>query len=114
MGNGRPKCSNYRVHHRPCPDDTARTTGCNWKHTAIDAHGDTRGPPPGLPSKFLGIGIALKCLGHVMYDPAMLEAELSLKRDIQGNITQQAAFRDFAVNYMQLRVYWQCWGIRKW
>jgi hypothetical protein len=36
------------------------------------------GPPPGLPSEFSGIGMALKRLGHVMYNPAMLEAELSL------------------------------------
>jgi hypothetical protein len=71
------------------------------------------GPPPGLPSKFLGIGMALKCLGHVMYYPAMLEAELSLQRDIQGNNTRQAAFRGFMVNYTQLRVYLLMLGDQK-
>ncbi len=60
------------------------------------------GPPPGQTS---GIGMALKHLGHVMYNPAMLEVDLSLQQDIQGNNTQQAAFRDFTVNYTQLQVY---------
>jgi hypothetical protein len=63
------------------------------------------GPPPGLTSAFSGICMALKCLGHVMYNPATLEAELSLPWDIQGNNTWQAALSDFVVNYMQLRVY---------
>jgi hypothetical protein len=40
-----------------------------------------------------------------MYDLATLEAELSLQRNIQGNNTWQAAFRDFKVNYRQVQVY---------
>jgi hypothetical protein len=40
-----------------------------------------------------------------MFDPAMLEAELKLQRDIQGNGTNQTAFKEFAINYTQLWVY---------
>jgi hypothetical protein len=69
------------------------------------------GPSPGLPSNFLGICMALKCLGHVMYNPAMLEVEESLQQDIQGNNTRQAAFRDFTVNYTLLWVYLEMLGV---
>jgi hypothetical protein len=48
-----------------------------------------------------------------MYNPAMLEAELSLKRDIQRNNTRQAAFRDFTLYYMQLQVYLVMLGDQK-
>jgi hypothetical protein len=71
------------------------------------------GSPPGLPSKLLGIGMALKRLGHGMYNPATLEAELSLQQNIQGNNTRLAAFRDFAVNHMQLWVYLAMLGDQK-
>jgi hypothetical protein len=40
-----------------------------------------------------------------MFDPATLEAELKLLRDIQGNATKQTAFKEFAINYTQLQVY---------
>jgi hypothetical protein len=71
------------------------------------------GPPPGPRSEFSGISTTLKRLGHVMYDPATLEAELSLQRNIQGNNVRQAAFRDFTVNYTQLRVYLAMLGDQK-
>jgi hypothetical protein len=59
-----------------------------------------------LPAtKFLRIGQALHWLGYTMFDSATLEAELKLKWDIQGNSTKQTAFKDFAINYTQLRVY---------
>jgi hypothetical protein len=44
------------------------------------------GPPPGKTSNFSGIDTALKRLGHVMYNLAMLDVELSLQRDIQGSL----------------------------
>jgi hypothetical protein len=40
-----------------------------------------------------------------MFDPAMLGAELKLQWDIQGNGTNQTAFKEFAINYTQLWVY---------
>jgi hypothetical protein len=52
-----------------------------------------------------GIGSALKWLGHTMYNPHMLEAELSLQQEIQGNAARQATFKDFAVNYGQFWEY---------
>jgi hypothetical protein len=59
-----------------------------------------------LPAtKFSGIRQALYQLGYTMFDPTTLEAELKLQRDIQGNAMKQSAFKEFAINYTQLRVY---------
>ncbi len=66
------------------------------------------------PADFSGLGHALNWMGHTMYNPRMLEAELSLQRDtIEGNATAQARFKDFAVNYGQLRVYGAILGDQK-
>ncbi len=40
-----------------------------------------------------------------MFDPATLEVELKLQWDIQGNAMKQTAFKEFAINNTQLRVY---------
>jgi hypothetical protein len=59
-----------------------------------------------LPAtEFSGIGQPLHWLGYTIFDPAMLEAELKLQTDIQGNTTNQTVFKEFAINYTQLRVY---------
>jgi hypothetical protein len=58
-----------------------------------------------LPAtKVSAIGEALHRLGSTIFDPAMLKTELKLQRDIQGNGTKQTAFKEFAINYTQLRV----------
>jgi hypothetical protein len=44
-------------------------------------------------------------LGYTMFDLAILETELKLHWDIQGNGTKQTAFKEFANNYTQLWVY---------
>jgi hypothetical protein len=63
--------------------------------------------------EFLGIGMALKQKGHLNYEPSTVAAELLLQRDIQGNTTKQTAFREFATNYTQLRVYLAMVGEQK-
>jgi hypothetical protein len=40
-----------------------------------------------------------------MYDPETIAAELKLQSEIDGNQGKRAAFRDFLVNYTQVRVY---------
>ena len=56
-------------------------------------------------TELLGIRQALHWLGYTMFDPAILGAEHELQRDIQGNATEQTAFKEFAINYTQLWVY---------
>ncbi len=58
-----------------------------------------------MPTKYSGIGAALCCLGHKMYDPEIIAAELKLQSDIDGDQAKRAAFRDFSVNYTQLQMY---------
>jgi hypothetical protein len=63
---------------------------------------------------FSGLGHALNRMGHTMYNPCTLEAELSLQRDtMEGNATAQARFKGFVVNYGQLRVYGAILGDQK-
>jgi hypothetical protein len=65
------------------------------------------------PEEFSGIGTALKRQGHLNYEPTTVASELSLQRDIQGNTTKQTAFKDFATNYTQMRVYLAMVGEQK-
>ncbi len=53
----------------------------------------------------LGIRTALKKQGHLNYDTALVASELSLQQDIQGNTKNQTAFKEFATNYTQMRIY---------
>jgi hypothetical protein len=68
---------------------------------------ETRGgdDPPQVPTEYSGIGAALCCLGHNMYDPEIIAAELKLQSNIDGDQAKRTAFRDFSVNYTQLRMY---------
>jgi hypothetical protein len=61
--------------------------------------------PPTPQEEFLGITTAIKKQGHQNYEIPVVASELALQRDIQGNTTNQTAFREFATNYTQLRVY---------
>ena len=61
--------------------------------------------PPTPQQEFSGIITALKKQGHQNYELSVVSSELALQRDIQGNTTKQTAFREFATNYTQLRVY---------
>jgi hypothetical protein len=55
---------------------------------------------------YSGIDSALKHLGHTVYAPARISAELGMQRGVTlGNATSHAAFRDFVVNIQQLHVY---------
>jgi hypothetical protein len=61
--------------------------------------------PPG-DAAYSGIDSVLQKLVHTMYDPATIEAELSVQlRGTPGNLANQTAFRDFVVNIQQFRVY---------
>jgi hypothetical protein len=64
-------------------------------------------------TEFLGIRQTLHWLGHTMFDPAILGAELKLQWDIQGNVTKQNDFKEFAINYTQLWVYIEMLGDQK-
>jgi hypothetical protein len=63
------------------------------------------GNPLQVPTEYSGIGAALRCLGHNMYNPKIIAAELKLQSNINGNQAKHAAFRDFSVNYTQLQMY---------
>jgi hypothetical protein len=55
---------------------------------------------------YSGIDSALKHLGHTMYAPARISAELGVQSGVTpGDAMSRAAFRDFVVNVQQLRVY---------
>ena len=61
--------------------------------------------PPG-DAAYSGINSVLRKLGHTMYDPATIEAELSVQlRGTPGDLANQTAFRNFVVNVQQFRVY---------
>jgi hypothetical protein len=61
--------------------------------------------PPQALTEYSGIGAALHCLGHNMYDPEIIAAELKLQSKIDGDQAERAAFRNFSVNYTQLQMY---------
>jgi len=69
--------------------------------------------PPTQPEEFSGIATALRKQGHQNYEAQLIASELALQRDIQGNSTRQAAFKDLATNYTQLRVYLAMVGEQK-
>ena len=69
---------------------------------------------PKTSAEFSGLGLALTRMGHTMYNPRTLEAELSLQAGaMEGNAAALARFKDFAVNYGQLRVYGAILGDQK-
>jgi hypothetical protein len=61
--------------------------------------------PPQAPTEYYGLKTALRCLGHNMYDPEMIAAELKQQSEINGDQGKRAAFQDFLVYYTQVRVY---------
>ena len=63
------------------------------------------GNPPQAPTEYSGSGAAHRCLGHNMYDPEIIAAELKLQSNIDNDQAKRAAFRNFLVNYTQLRMY---------
>jgi hypothetical protein len=73
------------------------------------APGEQQQPQMAVPvttQEYSGLGLALSRMGHTMYEPRTLEAELSLQGGtMEGNTNALARFKDFAVNYGQLRVY---------
>ena len=67
--------------------------------------GGGRQQPPG-DAVYSGIDSVLQKLGHTMYDPATIEAELSVQfRGTPGDMANRTAFCDFVVNVQQFRVY---------
>jgi hypothetical protein len=61
--------------------------------------------PPG-DAAYSGIDSVLQKLGHTMYDPATIEAELSVQlRGTPGDLANRTAFRNFVVNIQKFRVY---------
>jgi hypothetical protein len=69
--------------------------------------------PPTPQEEFLGITTAIKKQGHQNYEIPGVSSELALQWDIQGNTMKQTAFREFATNYTQLRVYLTMVGEQK-
>ena len=60
--------------------------------------------PPG-DAAYSGIDSVLQKLGHTMYDPATIEAELSVQlRGFPGDLANWLAFHNFVVNVQQFRV----------
>ena len=62
------------------------------RSTAPILQGAARPPTP--QEEFSGIATALKKQGHQNYEAQVVASELALQRDIQGNATRQAAFKD--------------------
>jgi hypothetical protein len=55
---------------------------------------------------YSGIDAALCTLGHTMYDPGAIDAELAIQSGINpADAASRSAFRDFAVNVQKFRVY---------
>ena len=55
---------------------------------------------------YSGINSNLQKLGHTMYDPATIKAELSVQlKGTPGDLASWTAFRNFVVNVQQFRVY---------
>lgn len=69
--------------------------------------------PTVIREAYSGLSNAIKKQGHHNYDIAVLSSELALQKDIQGNTAKQTAFRDFATNYTQMRVYLAMVGEQK-
>ena len=68
--------------------------------------------PPGSPplpmhqqEEYSGIGNALKRQVQIIHDPLTIMSELAMQRDIQDNAVKQAAFKEFATNYNQMKMY---------
>ncbi len=56
--------------------------------------------------EYTGIESTILCLGHTMYDPATVDAELFVKSLVDPlNSIKRTAFQDFVVNFQQFRVY---------
>jgi hypothetical protein len=56
--------------------------------------------------EYSGIDAAFQKMGHTMYNPATIDAELLVQSVvIPGDATSRAGFRDFVANVQQLRVY---------
>jgi hypothetical protein len=61
--------------------------------------------PPG-DAAYSGIDSVHRKLGHTMYDPATIKAELSVQlRGTPGDLANRTAFHDFVVNVQQFWVY---------
>ena len=61
--------------------------------------------PPG-DAAYFGIDSVLQKLGHTMYSPVTIEAELSVQlRGTPGDLANWMAFRDFVVNVQQFWMY---------
>ena len=55
---------------------------------------------------YSGIDSVLKKLGHTMYDPATIDAELAVQSGVNPiEPASRRVFRDFVVNVPQFRVY---------
>ncbi len=64
------------------------------------------GTLPGGDEAYSGIGSVLRKLGHTMYDPGNLEAELAIQRGVTpGDASSRQTFKDFVVNVQQFRGY---------
>jgi hypothetical protein len=96
-----------RISDRPEPGSPTTTTTGSASTTTATCGNTTQ-------ADFLGLGHALNRMGHTMYNTWALEAELSLQREtMEGNSAVQARFKDFVVNYGQLRVYGAILGDQK-
>jgi hypothetical protein len=70
-------------------------------------------PPPTVHKEFSRIAMALKKQGHQNYDITVVTMEQSHQRDIHENTTKQTAFKEFATNYTQMRIYLAMLGKQK-
>jgi hypothetical protein len=63
---------------------------------------------PALPhqqEEYSGISTALKRQVQLIHEPLTIMSESAMQRDIQGSTAKQTAFKEFATNYNQMRVY---------
>ena len=59
-----------------------------------------------MTEAYSGIGSVLRTLGHTMYDPGNLKAELAVQKEVTpGDTASRQTFKDFVVNVQQFRGY---------
>ena len=95
----------------PAGGDAVATGGVTVPPVLAPPHtggggGTGGGTPPARADAYSGIGSVLRKLGHTMYDPGNLEAELAIQHGVTpGDATSCQTFKDFVVNVHKFRGY---------
>ena len=67
--------------------------------------------PPGRDAAYSCVDSVLQKLGHTMYGPATIEANVQLM-GTPGDLASWTAFHNFVVNVQQFECTWPCSGVK--